>query len=73
MKIRPVCPRPSNGFTPGRDYEVVGREGSLLTVVNDNGHVRHVCLNAPSPHLVVLDDSYLGQRVAGHFEEVTNE
>jgi len=42
----------------------------LLTVVNDNGHTRHVSLGCPSPHLVVADDSYLGQHVAGYFEEV---
>jgi len=69
MEIRPVADKrvtSTNGFTLGR----AGRLGRLLTVVNDNGHTRHVSLGCPSPHLVVADDSYLGQHVAGYFEEV---
>lgn len=62
----------TNGFTIGRAYEVIAREGIGYTVRNDNGHERFVSLNGHSAHIVVRAerDRYgMDQKSIGYFEE----
>ena len=44
-------PETTNGFTIGKTYEAVRKEGRGLIVINDNGHERFILLGCRSPHV----------------------
>lgn len=69
----------TNGFTLGREYPIVGTEGQLAIVVNDNGHRRAVGLDGKlSAHIVAHYERPTGrpgygypmQKPVGYFEVV---
>lgn len=75
-KVRVICRKKGSAsrvFTDGKTYEEVGREGSLIIILDDIGYRRAIMLDEkPSPHLCA---SVTGGRrdtwqPVGHFEVV---
>jgi hypothetical protein len=61
----------TNGFTIGKTYPVYNVEGLGVTVLNDNGHERFVCLDGKeTAHIMHTTKTRFGMqsRSAGYFE-----
>ncbi len=65
-------PTSTNGFTIGKEYVIIARMNSCVTVHNDNGDERVIIPGANSPHIVHQSGGKLGyydQRAVGYFSE----
>ena len=67
-----VEPSSTNGFTIGKEYVIIDRCNSTVTVRNDNGDLRVIIPGTQSPHIIRVTGGTLGmqgQTCVGYFTE----